>query len=74
MDATHNPEFTTCEFYQAYTNINDLLLMTESLLREVVVAITGTPEFTYAPVLHPPVKLDFSGSILSKALTTTLDL
>ncbi|KAE8379130.1 hypothetical protein BDV26DRAFT_174940 [Aspergillus bertholletiae] len=32
IDKTHNPEFTTCEFYHAYANLEDLLSMTESLL------------------------------------------
>ncbi|KAH6692597.1 lysyl-tRNA synthetase [Plectosphaerella plurivora] len=33
IDATHNPEFTMCEFYSAYTNLDDLIRITESLLR-----------------------------------------
>ena len=32
LDKTHNPEFTTCEFYHAYANLDDLLTMTENLL------------------------------------------
>jgi lysyl-tRNA synthetase, class II len=32
MDATHNPEFTTCEFYQAYSDYQQLMHMTEQLL------------------------------------------
>lgn len=27
MDLTHNPEFTTCEFYMAYADIYDLVWM-----------------------------------------------
>lgn len=33
IDATHNPEFTMCEFYSAYTNLDDLIGITENLLR-----------------------------------------
>ncbi|EFY87743.1 putative lysyl-tRNA synthetase (lysine--tRNA ligase) [Metarhizium acridum CQMa 102] len=32
VDATHNPEFTMCEFYSAYTNLADLIKETEELL------------------------------------------
>ncbi|KAG6008739.1 hypothetical protein E4U21_003935 [Claviceps maximensis] len=32
VDATHNPEFTMCEFYSAYTNLADLIKQTEDLL------------------------------------------
>ena len=32
MDRTHNPEFTTCEFYMAYADYNDLMELTETML------------------------------------------
>ena len=32
VDATHNPEFTMCEFYSAYINLEDLIKETEELL------------------------------------------
>ena len=32
VDATHNPEFTTCEFYQAYASFENLITMTEDLI------------------------------------------
>ncbi|KAH7156280.1 hypothetical protein EDB81DRAFT_684667 [Dactylonectria macrodidyma] len=32
IDGTHNPEFTMCEFYSAYSNLNDLFQETEELL------------------------------------------
>jgi lysyl-tRNA synthetase class 2 len=35
LDRTHNPEFTTCEFYQAFANIEDLIGMSESLIRRL---------------------------------------
>merc|ERR1719266_2458802 len=35
IDSTHNPEFTSCEFYMAYADYNDLLEITESLLSKI---------------------------------------
>lgn len=32
IDGTHNPEFTMCEFYSAYTNLEDLIRETEDIL------------------------------------------
>ncbi|KAK0632793.1 hypothetical protein B0T14DRAFT_533132 [Immersiella caudata] len=32
IDQTHNPEFTTCEFYNAYANLDDLLELTEEFI------------------------------------------
>ncbi|KAH8596568.1 hypothetical protein B0O99DRAFT_651352 [Bisporella sp. PMI_857] len=32
LDATHNPEFTTCEFYKSFADLEDLIRMTEILI------------------------------------------
>jgi Lysyl-tRNA synthetase (class II) len=41
MDTRHNPEFTTIEFYEAYTDINGIMERTEGLMRRVTQAVTG---------------------------------
>jgi lysyl-tRNA synthetase class 2 len=52
IDLTHNPEFTTCEFYQAYADVYDLMDTTELLFSEMVKDITGSYNIKYQP--HGP--------------------
>ncbi|KAG0282617.1 hypothetical protein BGZ96_000305 [Linnemannia gamsii] len=47
IDADHNPEFTTCEFYQAYANLDNLFEMTEDMLREMAKSVTGSSTIPY---------------------------
>ncbi|KAJ2865642.1 hypothetical protein GGH94_002086 [Coemansia aciculifera] len=43
IDADHNPEFTTCEFYMAYATLDDLIAATEDMLRGMVQEINDSP-------------------------------
>ncbi len=36
IDTTHNPEFTTIEFYEAYSNCTGMKSITEEIIKEVV--------------------------------------
>ncbi|AQZ13135.1 KRS1 (YDR037W) [Zygosaccharomyces parabailii] len=56
IDMTHNPEFTTCEFYQAFADVYDLMDMTEIMFSEMVKEITGSYEIKYHPDPHNPEK------------------
>lgn len=47
IDATHNPEFTSCEFYQAYADAFDLMDITEELISEMVKNLTGSYKIFY---------------------------
>ncbi|KKK21897.1 lysyl-tRNA synthetase [Aspergillus ochraceoroseus] len=56
LDKTHNPEFTTCEFYHAYSNLEDLISTTEELLSGMADHIR---EFTKNASLTPT-EVDFT--------------
>ena len=57
IDQTHNPEFTTCEFYMAYADMYDLMDITESMISGLVKAVTGSYKIKY----HPDGKEDPNG-------------
>jgi lysyl-tRNA synthetase, class II len=47
ISTRHNPEFTMLEFYQAYSDYQDLMNMTEELFAFVVTTVTGKDEIQF---------------------------
>ncbi|KNG82534.1 lysine--tRNA ligase KRS1 [Aspergillus nomiae NRRL 13137] len=47
IDLTHNPEFTTCEFYWAYADVYDVMNLTEELVSGLVKHVTGGYETVF---------------------------
>ncbi len=47
LDTRHNPEFTLMELYQAYTDYNGMMDLTENLYRYVAKEVLGTATITY---------------------------
>ena len=55
LSVRHNPEFTTMEFYQAYSDYRELMQLTRELLTHVVQTVHGTLQVT-----HQGREIDFS--------------
>jgi len=47
ISTQHNPEFTMMEFYQAYADYQDMIELSERLLRHVAQTVLGSLEFEY---------------------------
>src|SRR5213078_2992155 len=47
ISTAHNPEFTMLEFYQSYSDYNDLMTLTEELLAHLAKEVTGSTIVRY---------------------------
>lgn len=50
LDTRHNPEFTLMELYQAYTDYNGMMDLTENMYRHIAKEVCGTTTIPYAEV------------------------
>ena len=50
MDRSHNPEFTTVEMYQAYSDYFDMMNLIEDMYKTITLKVCGTDKITYQGV------------------------
>lgn len=55
LSTRHNPEFTMLEFYQAYADYRDMIVLTETLFRRIAREVLGKEQFNYQGI-----ELDFA--------------
>jgi len=60
IDLTHNPEFTSMEFYMAYADYQDLMNIAEEVISGMVYAIHGSYKIKWQPLKKDEVELDFT--------------
>lgn len=62
VDATHNPEFTMCESYTPFADLDDLMAMTEELLRTIYERIRSTGPDDFSDLKDSIVNFSSDGS------------
>jgi lysyl-tRNA synthetase class 2 len=67
VSTQHNPEFTMLEFYQAYARYDDLMALTEEMLRQVAREVLGSETFVYQGE-----QIDFRGQWRRMTLSQSL--
>lgn len=73
IDMTHNPEFTSMEFYMAYADYEDLMNMAEELVSSMCHAIHGSYKIKFQPSKGDEVELDFTPPWPRYPMTETIE-
>jgi lysyl-tRNA synthetase class 2 len=71
VDNTHNPEFSTCEFYEVGATLPDVIARTEQLVHGLHTAVEALRS-TYFPTLVAP-EVDFSGPFAQLPFIPTIE-
>ncbi|KAK5109929.1 hypothetical protein LTR62_006418 [Meristemomyces frigidus] len=71
VDATHNPEFSTCEFYEAFATLDDLMDQTEELLASIQVKFENLRSETLSGL--PTLPVDMQGPYKRLEFIPTLE-
>jgi lysyl-tRNA synthetase class 2 len=72
VDNTHNPEFSTCEFYEVGATLPDVIARTEQLVHGLHTAIESLRS-TYFPTLVAPEGVDFTGPFAQLPFIPTIE-
>ena len=77
LSTRHNPEFTMLEFYQAYADYEDLMDLTEEMMKDITSKVLGTTKVTYQGKEYdfqkPFLRLSLQNAILHYNKEITLD-
>lgn len=74
IDMTHNPEFTSMEFYMAYADYNDLMEISENMISGLAKAITGSYQVQFTPMGdEESVTIDFTPPFKRIPMIPTLE-
>ena len=77
LSTRHNPEFTMLEFYQAYADYQDLMDLTEEMMKDITSKVLGTTKVTYQGKEYdfqkPFLRLSLQNAILHYNKEITLD-
>ena len=78
LSTRHNPEFTMLEFYQAYSTFEDLMDLTDDLMRAVVTAVTGGQSVHYQGTdidfARPAARSEMADAVIAHTDLTAADL